>query len=157
MPTGDVTIRRAERTDAPEMARLAAELGYPMPLAEMERRLERLLTSPRHHIVVASDGGGQLFGWIHVEHRTSLEGGERAELMGLVVDPAARRRGIGRELVDVAESWTSAKGLLELTVRSNAARELSHPFYEALGYVRKKTQHVYAKAVGPQPLGARSA
>jgi GNAT superfamily N-acetyltransferase len=131
------------------MARLAAELGYPMPLAEMERRLERLLRNPRHHIVVASAGGGQLFGWIHVEHRTSIEGGERAELMGLVVDPAARRRGIRRELVDAAESWTSAKGLLELTVRSNAARDLSHPFYEALGYVRQKTQHVYVKAVGP--------
>ncbi len=34
-----------------------------------------------------------------------------------------------------------------MTVRSNAARELSHPFYEALGYARAKTQHVYVKSL----------
>jgi hypothetical protein len=32
-------------------------------------------------------------------------------------------------------------------VRSNAARAESHPFYEALGYVRSKTQHVYTKTI----------
>ncbi|HEY8519707.1 MAG TPA: hypothetical protein VIN61_06480 [Gammaproteobacteria bacterium] len=30
-------------------------------------------------------------------------------------------------------------------MRSNTARELSPPFYEALGYSRVKTQHVYTK------------
>jgi GNAT superfamily N-acetyltransferase len=134
--------------DAAEMARLAGELGYPMSTAEMARRLGVLLPNERHYIAVAATGD-RLTGWVQVEHRFSLEGGDRAELMGLVVDSSARRRGIGRDLVDVAENWALARGLSAVTVRSNAARELSHPFYEALGYSREKTQHVYRKAVTP--------
>jgi GNAT superfamily N-acetyltransferase len=139
-------IRRAEVVDAAEMARLAGELGYPMLPAEMTRRLAVLLPNERHYVVVAARGE-RLLGWMHVEHRFSLEGADRCELMGLVVDATARRQGIGRELVDVAENWTLARGLSSLTVRSNAARELSHPFYESLGYAKSKTQHVYTKTV----------
>ena len=143
-------IRRAEVTDAAEMARLAGELGYAMSPAEMTRRLAVLLSKQRHYVVVAAQGE-RLLGWMHVEHRFSLEGGERCELMGLVVDAAARRHGIGRELADVAENWTLSHGVTSLTVRSNTARELSHSFYESLGYVRNKTQHVYTKAIKTRP------
>jgi GNAT superfamily N-acetyltransferase len=130
------------------MARLAGELGYPMSTAEMTRRLGVLLPNERHHVAVAATGK-DLLGWVHVEHRFSLEGGDRAELMGLVVGSSARRRGVGRKLVDAAETWARARGISAVTVRSNAARELSHPFYEALGYLREKTQHVYRKVVAP--------
>jgi GNAT superfamily N-acetyltransferase len=139
-------IRRAEVADAAEMARLAGELGYPMTPAEMTRRLAVLLPNERHYVAVAVRGE-RLLGWMHVEHRFSLEGGDRCELMGLVVDATARRHGLGRGLVDVAENWTLARGQSSLTVRSNAARELSHPFYESLGYARSKTQHAYTKTV----------
>lgn len=143
-------IRRAQIADAAEMARLAGELGYPMSSEEMTRRLVMLLPNERHYVVVAARGE-RLLGWMHVEYRFSLEGGERCELMGLVVDATARRHGIGRELVDVAENWTLAHELSSLTVRSNAARELSHAFYESLGYARSKTQHVYTKTVRTRP------
>jgi len=137
-------IRRAQLDDAAELARLAEQLGYPMSAAEMALRLAALLEDERHHVAVAPSGGS-ILGWMHVEHRTSLEGGDRAELMGLVVDSAARRGGLGRMLVKAAEEWAAARGLAVLTVRSNVAREQSHPFYEALGYSRAKTQHVYRK------------
>jgi len=139
-------IRCAQIGDASEMTRLAAQLGYPMAAAEMARRLAALLANERHYMAVAVSSDLML-GWMHVEHRFSLEGGDRAELMGLVVDSNARRRALGRELVDVAENWALSRGLSSLTVRSNAARELSHPFYEALGYSREKTQHVYRKTL----------
>jgi GNAT superfamily N-acetyltransferase len=140
-------VRRAQIADASEMTRLSAQLGYPMPAAEMTRRLGALLLDKRHCVAVAA-GGERLLGWVHVEHRTTLEGGQRAELMGLVVDSNARRSGVGRALVRFAEEWAAARGLPSMTVRSNATRELSHPFYEALGYARVKTQHVYTKALG---------
>jgi GNAT superfamily N-acetyltransferase len=140
-------IRGAQIGDAAEMTRLSAQLGYPLAPAEMTRRLTNLLTNERHHVAVAARGE-LVVGWMHVEHRSTLEGGERAELMGLVVDASARRQGLGRELVDAAERWAVSRGLPSLTVRSNAARELSHPFYEALGYSRDKTQHVYSKPLG---------
>jgi GNAT superfamily N-acetyltransferase len=127
------------------MARLSGELGYPMSIDEMRAALGRLLADPRHFVAVADEGGDRLLGWMHVEHRTSMQSADRAELIGLVVDGAVRRRGAGRALVAEAEQWARAQGLTTLTVRSNVARELSHPFYEALGYVREKTQHVYRK------------
>lgn len=141
-----VTVRQAQLDDASEMARLAAELGYPTVLDEMKRRLEHILPDSHHYVAVASSGQ-RITGWMHVEHRISLEGGERAELMGLVVDSTVRRRGIGRELVDAAMHWALARGLAQITVRSNTMRVLSHPFYEALGYQRAKTQHVYTKRI----------
>jgi GNAT superfamily N-acetyltransferase len=143
-------IRRARFGDAEEMARLAAQLGYPVTVAEMAERLVALLPNGRHCIAVAASGE-RLLGRVHVEHRSSLELGDRAELMALVVDSSARRRGLGRALVEYAEAWALSRGLAALTVRSNAARELSHPFYEALGYTRDKTQHVYSKTLKSTP------
>jgi GNAT superfamily N-acetyltransferase len=150
------TVRRARRADAAEMARLAGELGYPMAEPEMARRLAALLDDERHLVAVSADGGA-LRGFLHVEHRFSLEGGERAELMGLVIDSRWRRGGLGRTLVGVAEAWTRARGIASLTVRSNAARTESHPFYEAIGYTRSKTQHVYVKAIADVDAAAARA
>ena len=139
-------IRRARIADAAEITRLADELGYTTSAVEMTRRLTVLLSDARHYVAVVASGD-RLLAWMHVEHRCSIERGDRAELMGLVVDSSARRRGIGRELVDVAEKWALAQRLPSLTVRSNTARAQSHPFYESLGYSRTKTQHVYTKAI----------
>jgi GNAT superfamily N-acetyltransferase len=138
-------IRRAQTSVAAEMARLSGELGYPTSVDEMRAALGRLAADDRHFAVVADEGGDRLLGWMHVEHRTSMQSAERAELIELVVDAGARRRGTGRALVDAAEQWAKSRGLASLTVRSNVTRELSHPFYEALGFVREKTQHFYRK------------
>ncbi len=144
--SSSIEIRKARLDDAVEMARLSGELGYPMTSDEMGLRLAVLLPEDRHLVVVAIEGQS-LHGWAHVEHRFTLEGGDRAELMGLVVDARARGQGMGRQLVEVVEAWTIARGLSSVTVRSNAVRAESHPFYEALGYQRRKTQHVYTKTV----------
>ena len=140
---GRLEIRRAHPSDAAEMARLSGELGYPISVEEMRAALGRLLADDRHFTAVAEEGADRLVGWMHVEHRTLMQSAERAELIELIVDASARRRGTGRALVDVAESWARSRGLASLTVRSNVTRELSHPFYEALGFVREKTQHLY--------------
>lgn len=153
MPSDDVRIRRARLADASEMSRLAGELGYPMSLGEMQRRMTRLSENPHHCVFVAESDGNRLLGWMHIEYRLSLEGGERGEVMGLVVDTTARRQGIGRALMKVAEEWAALSGVRELTVRSNLARELSHPFYLALGYAIAKTQRVYTKAIAPRNVG----
>ena len=139
------TIRAAQPSDAPEMARLAEQLGYPLSADDMARLLGRLLKTLRHFVAVAAGGTERLQGWVHVEHRSSIEGRDRAEIMGLVVDSSARGHGTGRALVEAGERWAEERGLGVLIVRSNVAREISHPFYEALGYERQKTQHVYKK------------
>lgn len=142
------TLRPARIEDAAEVARLAGELGYPLEAGAMAARLRALLPLPQHRVMVAQGGRGGLLGWIAVERRLTLEAGERIEIVGLVVDAAARGGGIGRALVADAERWALAQGFEAIGVRSNVAREGSHPFYESLGYLRVKTQHAYRKRLG---------
>jgi GNAT superfamily N-acetyltransferase len=93
---------------------------------------------------VAATGDG-LLGWIGVERRSTLETGEKAEIVGLVIDARARRTGVGRALAEAAEDWARRQGFDALMVRSNAARIESHPFYLKHGYQLRKTQQVYLK------------
>lgn len=138
-------MREARAGDAAEIARLALELGYPASTEAMHARLQSLLPRPQHRIVVAQRW--RLLGWIAMERRYTLESGEFVEIVGLVVDAAARGHGVGRALVAEAEAWVLEQGFDAIRVRSNVARDASHPFYESLGFARIKTQHAYRKAL----------
>jgi GNAT superfamily N-acetyltransferase len=137
-------IRSAAATDAGEIARLTTLLGYPASTEEIARRLAMLLPSASHFIAVA-EGSAGLAGWVAAERRVLLESGARAELVGLIVDQESRHLGIGSALVGAAEDWAVTQGLSVISVRSNVVRLESHPFYERLGYTRRKTQHAYVK------------
>jgi GNAT superfamily N-acetyltransferase len=126
------------------MAGLSDVLGYPTTEAELAPRLARLLASVTDTILVAEQSG-QVVAWIHGAEQELLETGCRCEILGLVVDSACRRLGIGRHLLAAVESWARERGLPEVSVRSAIARSESHPFYERCGYARVKTQHVYRK------------
>lgn len=140
------SLRPAGMADATEITRLCAELGYPASLEDMTARLGVVLSAGDRQVFVVEDGN-RLLGWIGVELRTSLETGRKAEIVGLVVDAGARRSGTGRRLVSAAESWVRQHGLDAVTVRSNTVRTESHPFYEGIGFVRRKSQHVYFKTL----------
>jgi len=139
-------IRPAQLSDAPEIASLSKEWGYPATTIEIGQRLELLLPNPMHLVLVAEavDGSG-LMGWLASEQRITLESGSRFEIVGLIVGERARRRGIGRALLGAAEQWVIRQSGNSVNVRSNILRPESHGFYESLGYVRKKTQHAYCK------------
>ena len=137
-------IRPARPDDSEEISRLSAELGYPASVGAIGSNLAALLASARYFVSVA-ERGSRLLGWAVVERRLMLESGERAELTGLVVSASARRMGVGRALVAAAEHWGLGQGMKSIYVRSNVAREESHPFYLGLGYHRKKSQHTYEK------------
>lgn len=141
------SIRVAEQSDAEEITRLCIELDYPVSCTDIESRLLALRETDNRFIAVAPGDESKLLGWVAAEHRLLLESGERVEIVGLVVDPSARRQGIGRALVSAVESWTAGRGLSTVFVRSNATRDDSHHFYRGIGYDRIKTQHAYVKRI----------
>lgn len=153
--TKDLRVRVAVTADTSEIARLAGELGYPEDPQQMQGRLSALLKSPSHFIAVAEQGNARILGWVHVEHRCILEYGERAEIVGLVVGAAARRTGVATSLIASAERWAADRGLRDMAVRSNVLRTASHPFYEAMGYTRQKTQHSYTKVLRAHAVSGR--
>jgi ribosomal protein S18 acetylase RimI-like enzyme len=63
--------------------------------------------------------------------------GHRGWIYYLAVAPDRRREGLGRQLMDAAETWLRARGApkLQLMVRTSNAEALG--FYEALGLERQ--------------------
>src|SRR6266513_5601334 len=139
-----VRIRPPRVTDAGQLAALTRELGYTTKPQEIVTRIEKASNLPEHFVAVAEIESG-VIGWVQAEHRFSMETGEKAELVGLVVRAGARRGGVGRLLVQAAEEWAADRGLSSIVVRSNVVRPESHSFYKRIGYTQSKTQHVYAK------------
>jgi len=140
----NVRIRSPRAADAEQLAALNRELGYATESREIVSRIKRVSKLSEHFIAVAEIESG-VIGWVQAEHRFSMETGEKAELVGLVVSAGARRGGVGRLLVQAAEEWAVDRGLRSMVVRSNVVRPESHSFYKRIGYTQSKTQHVYAK------------
>ena len=136
------------REDAAAIAALSGQLGYPESAEVVATRLDRLLGREDQLVLAAVADDGELSGWIHAADQDLVEAERRCEILGLVVDGRHRRGGIGRRLVAEAERWAAGRGLRQMSVRSNVAREESHPFYQAQGYDRVKTQQVYRKPIG---------
>jgi len=80
--------------------------------------------------------------------------GPEAELLTLAVHPEARRRGLGRALVDAFEEAAAARGaaevLLEVAVTNAAARAL----YGGLGYVAVGRRPGYYRRAAAPPVDA---
>lgn len=142
-----VVIRDARPDDAGELARLCTLLAYPVDAGGMKERLAALLASPAHAVKVAasSNDDSDLLGMVAAEWRLMIELGHRAEITALIVDPRARRLGLGQRLVDAACDWIRDQGGHDVFVRSNVVRPESHAFYPSAGFTLGKTQHVYVR------------
>jgi GNAT superfamily N-acetyltransferase len=139
--TGPST-RRAVRGDGAALAGLATQLGYPSSADALDARLDRVLEREDHAVFVAETDAGEIIGWIHVFLALRMESPLFAELGGLVVAAAHRRRGAGRVLVERAADWACRQGVRTLRVRSRTAREEARVFYERLGFTETKRQRV---------------
>jgi N-acetylglutamate synthase-like GNAT family acetyltransferase len=146
--TDPIIIRPALIGDVPRLAELSGVLGYPVVVEQMAARVARLLARGEDALLVA-ERAGHVVAWIHAGEQELVESGRRCEILGLVVDAEQRRSGIGGRLVAAIEAWAHRRGLNEVSVRSAITRSESHPFYERLGFVRVKTQHVYRKRISP--------
>jgi GNAT superfamily N-acetyltransferase len=142
-----IVFRRGRVEDGPALVGLVEELGYPARAEEVSARLARLLVERDQELFVAEEGA-EIVGWVHVQEFLSLASDPAALVTGLVVAPHARRRGIGRGLMDRAEQWARARGLASLRLRSRTARSEAHAFYRRLGFEAAKQQVQFRKELG---------
>lgn len=145
-------IRPAAPGDAPEIARLAGQLGYPTTPERIVARLEALFAAPANAVLVAENPAGGLAGWIHVGTIRWLESEPCAEIGGLIVDEACRGAKLGERLVAAAIGWAEREGFGEIRVRSNVVRADAHRFYERLGFARTKAQQVFRLPLEGEPV-----
>jgi ribosomal protein S18 acetylase RimI-like enzyme len=107
-------LRMRALRDAPHAFEMTAAEEDAVPEQEWGRRA----AAPGRAVFVAP-GDGPAVAMAGVVLR---DGGERAVLWGMWVDPGARRRGLGRELVEAAADWARREGAdrVELWVTDRA-------------------------------------
>jgi ribosomal protein S18 acetylase RimI-like enzyme len=140
-----VTLRTATLDDAPALADLSTQLGYPDAAGQLSGRLEAVLRDSNQEVKVALLGDGLIVGWIHVFLALRIESKSFGELGGLVVSEEYRGRGVGRSLLSAAEEWASARGLSKLRVRTRSSRSEAHDFYKKQGFLVTKEQYIFDK------------
>lgn len=145
-------ILPANRTHVDALVPLCAQLGYPVPADELERRLEILGRDP-DQVVLVGVIEGKVVGFGQARLVRGLVYSVRNEIAALVVDEKLRSKGIGRQLLEALEAWGKVRGCPSLRVSSQMARKEAHRFYEREGYVRTKISHIYEKKE-PEPARA---
>jgi ribosomal protein S18 acetylase RimI-like enzyme len=147
----DIIIRNATVADSPPIARLVSELGYRTSDLQMRRRLEAIARDRDYDTLVACDGA-EVVGFIGTRIGRLYEDDEQyGQIMALAVASAHQRRGIGRTLIEAAESVLVERGARVLVVTSGNQRADAHAFYEHCGYTF--TGRRYKKT--PQPTQRR--
>src|SRR5882724_5408953 len=138
-------IRRGRASDAPQLAVLSGQLGYPATAAQMRERLRKIQPASQNAVFVADSAKDGVIGWLHVSREALLECDVRAEVNGLVVAEGQRSLGAGTRLLAAAEAWARKHGCRSMYVRSNVIRERAHKFYDRTGYEHYKTQKSFRK------------
>ena len=144
MLRGDtVNVREATPSDAAALAALCTQLGYPALPGEAAERLAAITPGDTGGAVLVAEEEGAVLGWIHVCGIRFFQSPPFAEVGGLVVDEAARGRGVGKLLLEAGARWAAERGYRKLRVRSNVVREDAHRFYEREGFRKVKAQAVF--------------
>ena len=125
-------IRDAVPADAPAVARLLDQLGYPTGPAAAASRLERLgIVGDR---VLVAEVEGEVVGLAHLQVTPAIERDRPAAKIGaLVVDESRRGEGVGKALVEALDDEARARGCGLLFLTTSARRTDAHEFYRRVG------------------------
>lgn len=137
MTTGEtVTIRRArieddaalQAIDVATWSWLAMPAGPPDPAAPFFGEG----AGPDDVLVAEVD---RVVGYVRLRHPSPLQAGRHVlQINGVAVDPAYRRRGIARALLDAAIVESRSRGARRLTLRVFAPNTAARGLYEAAGF-----------------------
>jgi GNAT superfamily N-acetyltransferase len=144
-------IRPAVLDDAPAIAGLLTELGYPTDPAAMRTRLAALLAEPDQASLVADAGDGVVgLTGVRLERGFELDG-HYARLLVLVVADRHRGQGVGAQLLAAVETWAAEHGA-SLVLLTSATRRLdAHRFYLRHGYAQTGVRLVKRLVGAPPP------
>ena len=140
-------LRPPQPADAPALALLAGELGYPTSAEAVLGRLAALHPTDAA-LIVAADAEDRPVGWCQVELRRSIVEPLAALIAGLVIGEEHRSTGIGADLLGAAEAWARARGCHRMVVATRLTRERAHRFYAREGYQIAKTSYFLTKELG---------
>jgi ribosomal protein S18 acetylase RimI-like enzyme len=127
-----------------DLARLLPQLS-PDRVPPTRAELEELLAQPGVDLLAAIDDGRVVGMLTLVVYR--IPSGVKARIEGVVVDEAARGRGVGEALTRDALERAVTAGARRVELTSRPAREAANRLYPRLGFERHET-NVYVWRAG---------
>jgi ribosomal protein S18 acetylase RimI-like enzyme len=132
-----MVIRAARAADEPALRGLDlanwSPLSSPAPAPPPARPFFRPGGGPEDVLVALA--GSEIAGYTQIGRVLPLESNSHVlEVKGLTVDPAYRRRGVGRQLLEAAVREAGARGARRLTLRVLAPNEGARALYEHCGF-----------------------
>jgi ribosomal protein S18 acetylase RimI-like enzyme len=145
------TVREAALEDAEAIYYLARDLadalGDQRPRPDAVRaRLDEFLKEPRARVLVAEGEDGVL-GAASIWIKPDLAHGDAViEVPMLVVSGSARRRGVGKLLVEEIQSIAAAENAALIELVATKENDVARAFYRSLGFV--ETDHIALEFIG---------
>ena len=142
--TRQIDLRPAQPGDAPTIAALFTDEGYPAGPSDIVARLGHFDT-PESQVIVA-EHDESILGFIAVHAMARFEHDDQiVRILALVVDAGARERGVGRALMAEAERFGRALGAAFVEVTAGHRRPEARHLYESLGYDSTVTTYLRKK------------
>ena len=139
-------VRPYGPADLPRLVELSEVLGYPL---EAEELFERVGLLDDDDLLVVGEVDAVVVGFASARLDDHVAEGPAVEVVALVVDPAAQRRGVAAALMAAVEAWARDCGRGVLRLRSNVVREAAHRFYTGEGFEVVKRSTVFEKRLDP--------
>jgi aminoglycoside 6'-N-acetyltransferase I len=132
-----VTIRHITEGDRVDWVRLRNAL-WPGSLSDHEAETRTYFEGSRGaHIIFVAEAGGRVVGFLELDARKYAPGCTSSPvpfIEGWYVEPALRKRGIGRALVEAAEERARAEGHFELASDAELENTDGIAAHRALGF-----------------------
>ncbi len=133
-----MVVRKATQSDVPHWARMRDAL-WPDSISTNTIEIEQYFSNQANHIkecflVIADETP---VGFIELNIRSYAEGSDQAEIPyveGWFVDATYRGRGLGKSLMDEAETWAKAKGFTEIASDAELNNSGSIGAHNKLGF-----------------------
>jgi ribosomal protein S18 acetylase RimI-like enzyme len=139
-----ISLRAARPADAPEIATLFTDEGYPAGPSDILARLIRF-SQPESRVIVA-EHEGVILGFIAVHAMARFEHDDWImRVLAIVVDAGARERGVGRALLGEAERIGREFGAAFVELTAGHHRPEARHLYESLGYDSTVTAYLRKK------------
>ncbi|UCF96625.1 MAG: GNAT family N-acetyltransferase [Spirochaetaceae bacterium] len=136
-----IEIREARPEDLDAIVSLLGELkdvtlsSAPIAPAAVRKTYQRMLRFPEVYRNCVAVENSRVVGLISmVLYKTLLHAGGTALINELVVSESARRRGIGRKLVEAAIAVARVRGMEEIEVGTETGNHVARRFYKSMGF-----------------------
>lgn len=123
-----IEIRGFEESDSDDVVALWSACGLLRPWNDPRKDIARKLTVQRDLFLVGC-AGGRIVGTVMAGYD-----GHRGWINYLAVDPAQRRQGIARSLVDAVETRLRARGCPKINLQIRADNREAIAFYQRIGF-----------------------